>query len=232
MPIRQDYSSAPTEGLIPALEKTLSAARLQVYLQATGFQQDKALSLYLWNVALGQSFHFPLQIAEVSLRNALQAVLVAEFGENWWTLSDCRVVLGPERTSDIVTAMGRLRKIFEKEPNGDQIISGLMFGFWVAIMDTKYHDRIWKKHIPTTFVGVPSGANISVIYRVADKVATLRNKVFHHEPLLERNISDDYSQIIQLLGHICPVTKNWVKKYCSIPHLIRSRPRITPAARA
>ena len=42
------------------------------------FQGGNGHRLYLWNAAVGQSFHFPLQTAEVALRNVIHQALVRD----------------------------------------------------------------------------------------------------------------------------------------------------------
>jgi hypothetical protein len=224
MPIRQDYVSGVTPELIQALELSLSPARFQIYREAAGYKDEVTVALYLWNVAIGQSFQFPLQIAEVALRNAMQRVLRAQFGQDWWQDLGCRSELGSYRSADIDTAERRIKNIYSQIKD-DNIVAALMFGFWVALLHHDYDDILWSKHMNTAFPHLGATSTLRDIYRCADAVADLRNKIFHHEPVMGRNLNGDYSQIMKLIGWVCPKTKEWVKRHSSVPTVMRTRPR-------
>lgn len=87
-----------------ALQRTVSPARLSPYKEAAGFDQQRAVHLYLWNVAAGQSFHFPLQVTEVALRNAIGDVVEYEFGQKWWRESKAQTFLDGVALDDLAKA--------------------------------------------------------------------------------------------------------------------------------
>ena len=65
--------------LIDALKLSISSDRLATYLKATGFDDDRALRLYLWNAIVGEAFHLPIQAVEVGLRNCINFALCADY---------------------------------------------------------------------------------------------------------------------------------------------------------
>lgn len=181
------------------------------------------MALYLWNVAVGQSFHFPLQAVEVALRNVTGQAIVNLYGTGWWSDAICRRMLGPERCADIDKACTRIRKKYHVQPHSDQIIASLMFGFWAALLKKRYNKPIWNQSVATAFPHLRPGT-IRDISQTANAVQDFRNRIFHHEPLIGRSLLDDYSNIMTLLGWICPETREWVRHHTSVPTVIRQRP--------
>lgn len=225
MPIRQDPIVATLSApLKTALARTLSVSRWATYLRHAGHDEDRALRLYLWNAAIGQSFQFPLQTVEISLRNVVGQALTNTFGNNWWRDPKCLALLGTQCVTDISKADARLRKIYGSAPHTDQIVASLMFGFWAA---TTHPSKVtlWPAQCATAFPALPAALSIRDVGNVAFNLSILRNRIFHHEPLLGRNLSGDYGDIMKLQGWICPETEKWVRANSSVPTLIRSRPK-------
>lgn len=224
VPIRQQNTGyAVNPRLIAALRRTISSARLGPYMEAAGYDDDRALNLYLWNVTIGQSFYFPLQTLEISLRNSIGEVFRSEFGEKWWRNSIAKTFLDERGLEDLNTIRARLlrRKI---KVDADEMVSAMSFGFWVATLAPKHRPKIWSKHLPSAFPHLPNGVTQRHIYQCADRSLLLRNKIFHHEPLIGLNLSGSYSELMKLLGWVCIDTQKWVKAHCSVPTLMRAKP--------
>ena len=110
MPIRQDnITPNVTPELITAFNRTISPQRWRTYMLAAGFHEETAVKLYLWNAAIGQSFHFPLQSAEVALRNVIHNALTSLYGANWSSDPNCRHRLGPQLEENIIKSERRHR---------------------------------------------------------------------------------------------------------------------------
>ena len=138
-----------SEPLISALEASLSAPRFGAYLKETGFKRDRAVRLYLWNIMLGQSFHFPLHVLEVTLRNAIARAFVAGYQEKWWREATARTFLDQWAIEQIGDARRRINKR-KKQATADEIIATLSFGFWTASLAPnirkKYGISTWQPH--------------------------------------------------------------------------------------
>ena len=224
MPIRQDPIAAEfTPKLKAAFVRTLPAPRWQTYLIAAGGDENRALRLYLWNAAVGQSFHFPLQVTEIALRNVINDSLAVVFVADWWRNGPCRAHLGPKRCEEIDNAETRLRNKYGAAPNTDQLMASLTFGFWAALTHPKV-TRLWPARRFAAFPNLPQALAITDVSATADKVQDLRNRIFHHEPLIGRDLLMDYANIGNLLGWICPQTNVWMRKNTSVPTVIRQRP--------
>ncbi|RWD33482.1 hypothetical protein [Mesorhizobium sp.] len=224
MPISQhtNYEEVPNE-LIVAFQRTITPARMAPYLAAAGFKQQRAVNLYLWNTMMGQSFHFPMQTLEVALRNSIASVFAHKYGDKWWRESVARNFLDERSVDELSVARKRLRRR-GINPNSDEMVAGLSFGFWAAMLAPRYKPVVWSSHLMQAFPHMPASLNHQAVYDRVNRVLDLRNRIFHHEPLLGMNLSGLYSELMQLLKWICPQTQEWVRKVSSVPRFVRLKP--------
>lgn len=212
-----------TESPIHALAEIISPLRLGTYLNAAGHDADRALRLYLWNAKIGESFHLPIQAVEVGLRNRVSDGLAAEFGHQWWSEPAYLRLIGAKREGDIEEVKRRLGKQNKKVETG-QIIAGLSFGFWVAMLDGAYNPRVWSKHLYAAFPHLPPAVTRQYLRNETREVNDLRNRLWHHEPVFRRNLNGDYSRCIKLVGWLCPTKVAWIKPHCRFPQVMREKP--------
>lgn len=226
MPIRQDGILCPvTPELTAAFERSVSAERWRTYLRAAGFNQELAHRLYLWNAAVGQSFHFPLQTAEVALRNVVHHALTDLYGNNWSAEPNCRNMLQIRQQEDITKAERRHYSIYRLPPSTPQIVASLSLGFWVSLLRRHYNRPIWATHTAHAFPHLNANQTIVDVGGTGSVIQDLRNRIFHQEPLLGRDLSADYAAVLRLIGWICPEMREWTRRYSSVPRVIRERPR-------
>jgi hypothetical protein len=219
------FPDPPSSSLLRAFDRTISAPRWGTYLVASGFRTDVAHALYLWNASAGESFLFPLQATEVALRNVVSDALTATFGSRWWLDAGGRRCLGDERCDDVDRARARIRNKYRTEPDAGRIVASLMFGFWSAMLRRQYDGAIWDARTMEAFPNLTDGRTIRNVSDTAGAILTLRNRIFHHEPLIGRDLSRDYGEILRLLGWICPLTRAWVARNATVPTVLRQRPR-------
>ena len=224
MPLRQQKSEfLITDEFWEAVQRTLSPPRLQPYLESCGYDNKKSIDLYIWNVKIGQSFHFPLQALEVSLRNSIHWILQDAFGENWHKSLKLHAILSEDRLQDLNEVKSRIQNRGLPD-TVDQVVAGTPFGFWVGLLHKRYNPPIWGQHLRTAFPSLPQSRGRKSVYEGADRVLRLRNRIFHHEPLIDRDLSNDYGNVLNLLRWICPHTEAWARAYSSVPTVLRERP--------
>jgi hypothetical protein len=226
MPIRQGCNPPPvTPTLTAAFNRAISPERWKTYERAAGFRSDSAHRLYLWNAAVGQSFHFPLQTVEVSLRNVIHLALTDIYGASWSTEQACRNMLRPKQVEDITKAERRHFSINAAPATTPQIVASLSLGFWVSMLRRDYNRAIWHTHTQHAFPHLDPQQSIADVSRTATKIQDLRNRIFHQEPLIGHNLNEDYSAILRMIGWICPEMRQWTRANTSVPRVIRERPR-------
>jgi hypothetical protein len=212
-----------TPDQIATVRAAISQSRFATYLKAAGHDEARALSLYLWNAQLGEAFHMPIQAVEVGLRNCVSNALAREFTPNWWECADLFHLLDEERKGDLATVLRRIRNR-GLELYVDQVVAGLSLGFWVGLLDGRYNPPIWSKHLRASFPHLPAGRGRKSLFTEAGKVATLRNRISHHEPLIARNISQDFATVMLLLEWINPIKAAWLRPHCRVPLVLRQKP--------
>lgn len=226
MPIRQDRIPDPvTPALMMAFNRAVSPERWRTYQRAAGFHDDLAHRLYLWNASVGQSFHFPLQTAEIALRNVIHAALSALYGMAWSSDAACRAMLRVKQVDDIAKAERRHYAIYRQPPTTPQIVASLSLGFWVSMLRRDYNRSVWATQTVPAFPHLAVGESIVDISRTGTTIQELRNRIFHQEPLIGHNLTADYAAILKLIGWICPEMRNWTRAHTSVPKVLRERPR-------
>jgi hypothetical protein len=216
----EDVIQAP---LIERLKASLSVERIATYLTAAGFNPDRALRLYLWNAAVGEAFHLPVQAVEVALRNAINRAVSAQFGPDWWKSSAFLREADRERKADIETATNRIRSK-NKPLITPQMVATLTFGFWTGILQPRYNPPLWGAQLRPSFPNLPLDKSRYDLSDAAKRVADLRNRIWHHEPIFRMDLLAEFGATMKLLGWVCPVTAEWIRPHCRVPALVRQKP--------
>jgi hypothetical protein len=211
------------EDQIAAILSAISPDRFKTYLAAAGHCRQRALKLYLWNARLGEAFHLPIQAVEVALRNSISLALSRVFTANWWECKDLFDLLDDDRRADLALVFRRIRNR-ELELHTGQVVAGLSFGFWVGMLDGRYNPPIWGGQLRTAFPSFPADRARKNLHARVRRVGTLRNRIFHHEPLIGRNNLSDFSDLITLLEWISPEKTAWIRPHCRVPQIVRERP--------
>lgn len=211
------------EAEIAAILAAISPDRFRTYLSAAGHDVNRALRLYLWNAQVGEAFYLPIQAAEVALRNGINIALSNIYTRNWWECKSLFDLLDEERRGDLTLVFRRIRNRHQELCTG-QVVAGLSFGFWVGILDGRYNPPIWGGQLRLAFPNLPEGRSRKSLHTSVRNVATLRNRISHHEPLIGRDILADFSNLMALLEWICPAKAGWIKRHCRIPQITRERP--------
>lgn len=101
------------------VERILSNGRFETFLKSSNGDFDKALRLYVWNIAISSAFWGSFHLLEVSPRNVLHAELVKSSKRDDWWNSDVR-------RKDLHRALEQLRKLRNRiahhEPIYDRIL--------------------------------------------------------------------------------------------------------------
>jgi hypothetical protein len=165
----------------------------------------------------------PIQAVEVALRNSINRALVAKFGPDWWKEPAFTKLLDRERRADMDMVMRRLQKRGLAIITA-QIVAGLSFGFWVGLLQPSFNPDVWSAHLKTAFPSLPANEGRGTLFKYAGDVASLRNRISHHEPIFKRDLLSDFGEMMKLLTWMCPPTSTWIRPHCQVPSLIRGKP--------
>lgn len=198
-------------------EKVFSTQRMEKYFNRYLGNDEKAVSHYIYNVELSESFYSVLSMLEVALRNSLNRELTAYFETKEWYLQIDSVNGLRNLRNSINTAK---KHIANRNENitADKVIAELTLGFWVRLLNAEYERILWKplrKAFPHIEKSERQRNNVSA---PINKIRDFRNRVFHHEPIswnLDK-LEETHNRIIMVMG--------WINK--DLPALVQSIDRV------
>lgn len=218
---------AYTQPLLTALERTLSPARLAPYMNIAGQNRRFAMQLYLWNSRLSKAFLFPLNVAEVTVRNAIHQAFTHQFGTPDWVFNP-PFQRTPQSVRSHQTAHARLlagRQIGAPPVTADDLIAALNFDFWSNLFRWEY-DPLWTQPglLRATFPNLPAGATRVDVQNRVQRVNTFRNRIAHHEPIHRARHRDYHNAILELIGLVDTDARDWVETCSTVIAVVRTPP--------
>lgn len=199
----------------------ISQERLTKYLREAGHDQQRALALYGWNIQLSEAFFPVLSASEVCLRNTICTQLIALYGQTWWDDQAFLLQIKKNGTRIVKTARDKLRTHGPVTSGG--MTAELNFGFWVNMLLPRHEPVFWP-NLNAAFPDLPPTVTYDALYKRCDDVREFRNRIFHHEPIMHRNITKEYSQIMELIGWLSPDKAKWIKPYSRVMTVARQKP--------
>ena len=166
------------------MECWLSPSRASSYLGVCDGDVGRALELHEWNLLLGQALMGDIAHSELALRNAYDRVLAEGFeGEGHWLFDGNSPVTRPilrkskaKKLRDVNMVNRRAvddasRRAHDPlDPN--QVIAGLMLGFWVHMTDRSRERDLW---IPYLHRAWPAGTDRADLNLKLEAINRLRN---------------------------------------------------------
>lgn len=220
--------AAPTPEVAQAIKLTLSAQRVATFEAAASGEPRllRALALYAWNAQVSAAMLAPLHICEVSIRNAISEAIEAAHGPQWpWSAGFVRSLPSPAAGYN---ARADLLSVRTSKTTAGQVIADLKFVFWQTMVTSRFDARLWEHHLRSAFPhadGTKTIAQIrSTVYAELEKIRKLRNRIAHHEPVFQRDLSDDFQKIHDLIAFRCPATAAWMLQNQRALELISSKP--------
>lgn len=195
-----------------ALHSTISTGRLAPYLDAGQGELEAALRLYELNARLSAAFYTPLQILEVTVRNAIDSQFQDTFGHDWIDLKVIR--LQPQQQNDVRKAIDEVAVDDRGNPvnyTRDDVIAELNFGFWVGVIGPKNEAEVWRKSLWKAFPNRPKGIERKAVQGALNSIRRLRNRVAHHCRIIHRDLKKDHETIMEVIGWVCPETRSWAE---------------------
>lgn len=220
--MQQPFSCVPST--YTQIEGTLSPARLKRYLPAANGDIHYALRLYVWNARLCEALYLPMQLAEVSARNAIAIPVQRRFGVKWYQNAKFLNLL-PNRHKE--TIEGTVKKELKRRHvhlNQDHIIAGLPFGFWVALMTRAYDKQLWANGIVNSFPNANKAESRETIHRKLDQLRHFRNNVAHHFAVFDQKPTSEYQNALDIIGFVCIETQWFTAQISRVGQTINDRP--------
>lgn len=195
-----------TDAEIDALDSTLSKERLDRYSRLANGNRKKAIQFYEANNVVSESMFGVIRGFEIPLRNSVHRVMSSGIGRDDW-YDHLPFLQKWERDS-----VGRAKAFIAESKRAatpPRVISELTFGFWCGLTSKIYDAQLWVPHLHKAFPNVKIGRKAA--NERLERIRKIRNRIAHHECILDYKLSHEYSLIIEAIGWICPVTAAWVK---------------------
>lgn len=203
------------------LEAALSSERLARYI-AVGGGTEAGVELYAWNCALSEALYTPLQGLEITLRNALGEKLKQGYGSDWFELNPGPPIANP-LVDKVNVACAELRTRGHRSTHG-RVTAELSLGFWTGLLAARYETDLWRPHFRRAFPAGPNRLLRKDVFSRLDQIRRLRNRIAHHERIFDRDIAADHAAILDLIGWICPTTRDWVEHQSRVGSVLAKRP--------
>ena len=191
-------------------EATLSLERFSRYLGWAAGDRDRALDLYALNTRLSEVLYTPLQVLEVTLRNRVHVVLTEARHDRWF--DDDGFLLVKNQISQLAKAREDVY-YKSKEPTPGDIVAALTFSFWTSMLAPAY-EVLWRTTL-NRIACREDGKSLSrkALSRPLQAIRHLRNRVAHHEPILQWDLGKRYADILQLTGWLSPAAASWCESH-------------------
>lgn len=211
-----------TRAGLDAIGHALTASRLRTYMQAAAFDQERALAFYLWNARLSKALRYPLEIAEVSVRNRINYALCDRWGAHWPSSLDFEARAAQKTLQKLQEARDKAGR------DTDRIVAAVSFGFWNALLGTRFVETLWRNRLDQQFPNLPADKpfeeKLQVLKATMEAARTVRNRISHLEPIFKSDPSKAHAEVIKLVGFACKATAGWTRHHSTFSTVLREGP--------
>ena len=166
---------------------------------------------YILNLQSCKNFYIPLSLIEIAFRNSLNLFFIQRVGENWLLN---KAFIKPQ-LRDKIEVSKKILYQQNKKITHENILAELSFGFFVTFLKKPYQEYFRYKDIMKIFPNISSNGEIinrHFVYTRINKIRLFRNKVFHHDKIINKseykNITDEIYEVLTYFDNeIVAVTK-------------------------
>lgn len=192
----------------PDLEEALSLERFGRYLAWAGGDRERALDLYALNTRLCEALYTPLQVLEVVLRNRVHTVLSTSYGPRWF--EDPVLLPGAHQPAQIQEVRAKLAEERKADDSG-RIVAALTLGFWTAMLGAA-GENLWQTRLKAIARREDGkGLRRKDLSTPLTPIRLLRNRIAHHEPILEWNLPKHHEAMLRVTGWLSPAAAAWCR---------------------
>lgn len=177
----------------PLINKYITVQRFSIY---------KNIDTYNDNLKKAKYLYIPISILEVSLRNSINNLFEKFYGSGW-IINESNFLKAKE-LKKIIEAKSKIESD-KKDITKDKLVSELTFGFWTALFQSVYSDKMRTNSLKQIFPNLPP-KEVEVIDRknISNKlnhIRKCRNRIFHHENILKEEFIDIEDKIYEILNY-------------------------------
>lgn len=110
--------------------------------------------------------------------------------------------------------------------NGDHIIAGLSFGFWVSLMTSAFDKQLWMHGVQSSFPGASVDEDRRAIHVMLDDLRKFRNDIAHHVAIFDRSPQRHFQNALKITGLVCKDVHWLSAQVARVGQVINERPLI------
>lgn len=162
----------------------------------------KDLDDYCENIKYSQKFYSLLNVFEIALRNKINYLYSNLYVHNWISEFKNNQIVRPYLITQINEAINKIQKK-KTACNNSDLVGALHFGFWVELFDCTYliKNKLQIHQIHYIF-GIKKAlinkTNTQKIHKELSLIRDCRNRIFHHEKMLNHR-NENYNNIEAML---------------------------------
>ncbi|STY73247.1 Abi-like protein [Micrococcus luteus] len=191
---------------LTAVHGALPSQRLAAYVKRADGDVELAMDYYRWSHALASECWTLISHFEVLLRHRIDTVLADHLRETdrhipWFLQMGDLPGASARQIDDTITRLrtqGRLSR--------HQVVAGMTFGFWATLFSD---DNLWKEALHQVFTD-RSGLKRKDVTSQLEGVRRFRNRVAHHDSLLNVDVPMEISSILSLTRRMDVEYADWM----------------------
>jgi len=172
------------------------------YITAQRFSIYTNIDTYNDNLKKAKHLYIPISILEVSLRNSLNNIFEKFYGAGW--IVNESSFLKAKELKKIIETKSKIEadnKVITK----DKLVSELSFGFWTALFQSVYDDKMRTNTLKQIFPNLPpkevERIDRKTMSNKLNHIRKCRNRIFHYENILKDEFLDIEDKIYEILNY-------------------------------
>jgi hypothetical protein len=193
------------------------------YLKSHQGSRNKAAEAYVHNMKIAEALVSVFHVLEVALRNGIQKEMTlayrrSDWYEQWAHSGDP----GLEHLYGKICEAKRGLRVRKAAMTADNIVAELSFGFWTSLFNRTTIIGL-SKPLMRVFHYCPATMRKPDNIRARlNKGRDLRNRCFHHEPLIWHPLFQLHRDMLEIIQWIDPGLHEWIKTHDRTPAVLQS----------
>lgn len=203
------------------ISRWISERRFAPFLERSEGERALAVELYLWQARVAGASLTTFAHFEVVLRNAIDQQLAAGGVEapveDTWLLDPA--TLSRQGIGRVREVLARLeREGYPRERS--RAVAGLPFSFWKGLFARRY-EGLWRARLRHAFLG--AGLRREILEPLTN-LHLWRNRIAHHDSLLDQNLERRLNEMIEVANAIDPACGEWLATHTEMTALLEQHP--------